>query len=43
MINLIDQREMKHIIEKSLPPEENKKINEIFKELDDEEEEPTIH
>ena len=24
-------------------PEENKKINEIFKELDDEEEEPTIH
>ena len=28
---------------KEFTPEENKKINEIFKELDDEEEEPTIH
>ena len=28
---------------KEFTAEENKKINEIFKELDDEEEEPTIH
>ena len=28
---------------KEFTPEENKKINEIFKELDDEEEEPTLH
>ena len=28
---------------KEFSPEENKKINEIFKELDDEEEEPTLH
>ena len=28
---------------KEFTPDENKKINEIFKELDDEEEEPTIH
>ena len=28
---------------KEFTPEENKKLNEIFKELDDEEEEPTIH
>ena len=28
---------------KEFSPEENKKLNEIFKELDDEEEEPTIH
>ena len=28
---------------KELSPEENKKLNEIFKELDDEEEEPTLH
>jgi len=28
---------------KEFSPEENKKLNEIFKELDDEEEEPTLH
>ena len=28
---------------KEFTPEENKKLNEIFKELDDEEEEPTLH
>ena len=28
---------------KQFSPEENKKLNEIFKELDDEEEEPTLH
>ena len=28
---------------KEFTPEENKKINEIFRELDDEEEEPTLH
>ena len=28
---------------KEFTPEENKKINVVFKELDDEEEEPTIH
>ena len=28
---------------KEFSPDENKKLNEIFKELDDEEEEPTIH
>ena len=28
---------------KEFTPEENKKINEIFKELDDDEEEPTLH
>ena len=43
MINLINQREMKVIIEKNSPAKENKKLNEIFKELDDEEEEPTLH
>ena len=28
---------------KEFSPDENKKLNEIFKELDDEEEEPTLH
>ena len=28
---------------KQFSPEENKKLNEIFRELDDEEEEPTLH
>ena len=28
---------------KEFTPDENKKLNEIFKELDDEEEEPTLH
>ena len=28
---------------KEFSPEENKKLNEIFKELDDDEEEPTLH
>ena len=28
---------------KEFSPEENKKLNEIFRELDDEEEEPTVH
>ena len=28
---------------KEFTPEENKKLNEIFRELDDEEEEPTLH
>ena len=28
---------------KQFSPEENKKLNEIFKELDDDEEEPTLH
>ena len=28
---------------KEFTPDENKKLNEIFRELDDEEEEPTIH
>ena len=28
---------------KEFSPEENKKLNEIFRELDDEEEEPTLH
>ena len=29
--------------QKEFSPEENKKLNEIFRELDDEEEEPTLH
>ena len=29
--------------QKEFTPEENKKLNEIFRELDDEEEEPTLH
>ena len=28
---------------KEFTPEENKKLNEIFRELDDDEEEPTLH
>ena len=32
-----------HYHRKEFSPEENKKLNEIFKELDDEEEEPTLH
>jgi len=41
--NLDKPRQDENYHKKEFSPEENKKLNEIFREFDDEEEEPTIH